>query len=88
MKKLFALSLLAPATLGLAACGEKVVDDASNVEMITNETMDVVNDEALESAPLEMNTTATNETADPVDQAADAAKEAARAAAEAAANSN
>lgn len=88
MKKLTVLAILATASLSLSACGEKVVDEASNAEMLATNTMDALANEQLEAAPLDMNTTMApaTEAADPATLAADAAKDAASAAAEAAAN--
>ena len=85
MKKLLAATLIAAASLGLAACGEKAVDDPSNAELAVNETMDNVGDEALEATPAP-NSTATNQTSDPAGDAANAAKDAISAAADAAEN--
>ncbi|MEY3703976.1 MAG: hypothetical protein RLZZ561_1596 [Pseudomonadota bacterium] len=85
MTKLYAAAFIAAASLGLAACGEKAVEEPSNAEFAVNETMEGVGNELLEAAPA-TNSAATNQMTDPAADAADAAKDAASAAAEAAAN--
>lgn len=86
MKKSIILSAVALASLGLAACGGKAADDASNAEIELNETMAPVVNETLDAAPAENAAAPVNQTADVAADAADAAKDAAAAAAEAAAN--
>ncbi|NBU83692.1 MAG: hypothetical protein EBS21_03640 [Sphingomonadaceae bacterium] len=87
MTKLFAAAFVAAASLGLAACGEKAVEEPSNAEFAVNETMDDVGNEMLEAVPTP-NSTDTGQLSDRAVDAADAAKDAANvaAAAEAAAN--
>jgi hypothetical protein len=85
MTKLYAVAFAAAASLALAACGEKAVEEPSNAEFAVNETMDDLGNETLEAVPT-VNSAATNQMSDPAVDAADAAKDAASAAAEAAAN--
>jgi hypothetical protein len=87
MTKLFAAAFVAAASLGLAACGEKAVEEPSNAEFAVNETMDDVGNEILEAAPTADNA-ATNQMSDRAVDAADAAKDAANAAAAAEAAAN
>jgi hypothetical protein len=88
MKKSLLLGAVALASLGLAGCGEKAVDDAANAEVALNDTMNAADNEMLEAAPALANDAAdaANETTDAAADAADAAKDAAEAAAAAAAN--
>ena len=88
MKKSIILTCVALASLGLAGCGQKASDDASNAELALNETMEPLANEPVEAAPAPapVAEAATNTTKDVAADAADAAKDAAQAAAEAAAN--
>lgn len=86
MKKLLLGSAMV-AALALAGCGEPAVDDSANAEFAVNETMNAVDDEALEASPDANNSAEADEGLNDVAaDAADAAKDAASAAAEAAAN--
>ncbi|MFM7028105.1 MAG: hypothetical protein ACKOXK_05445 [Chakrabartia sp.] len=86
MKKSIILSAVALAALGLAGCGQKAADQASNAEIELNDTMAPVANESLEAAPVANATKAEETTNDVAADAADAAKDAAAAAAAAAAN--